>query len=329
MMTETRNSLLRCLADGRFHSGEELAELHQISRAAVWKSLKKLAREYQVPIDAVRGKGYRLKQPMELLQPDLIRTYCPPSTRAALGQLRINQTIDSTNSWLMQQAALGAESGSVCLAEQQTAGRGRHGRTWISPFGRNVYLSLLWRFRLAPGELAGMSLAAGIAVLRSLHQIGCHEAGLKWPNDILWRGRKLAGLLLEVAGESSGPSHMVIGVGLNIQLEADEDRIDQPWIDLRAIPSLQSYSRNQLVASLLDNLMVVIKEYEKHGLAAFLDEWNRFDLLKGTIVSLHSGGEQLQGRHLGISETGGIRLEVDGVARTYHAGEVSLRQALG
>jgi BirA family biotin operon repressor/biotin-[acetyl-CoA-carboxylase] ligase len=325
MQMDSKTQLIQQLADGRFHSGERLAELCGVSRAAVWKQIRSVKSDTGLQIDAVRGKGYRLASPLELLESERIKDCFSARTRQLLPKFHIHHTIDSTNSWLMQRAAQAADSGTVCLAEQQFAGKGRHGRQWVSPFGNNIYLSLLWRFELAPAELSGLSLAAGIGVLRTLRGLGCSEAGLKWPNDILWEHRKLAGLLLEVAGEAAGSAHVVIGVGLNIKLGSHGESIDQPWIDLESIPGVCPCSRNELVASLLENLLDVITEYQQTGLAGFLSEWNRYDLLKGSQVVLHSARHTYQGRHLGIDESGGIQLQIDGKSRTFFAGEVSLR----
>ena len=322
---QTRHELLRLLVDGRFHSGQELAGQLGISRSAVWKQLKSIGRELDLQIDAVSGRGYRLARPLELLEAADIEAALSEASRRRIARLHIHPSIDSTNTWLMQQAAQAAASGTVCLAEQQSAGKGRHGRHWISPFGRNIYLSLLWRFERAPAELSGMSLAAGIGVLRSVQQLECFEAGLKWPNDILWRGKKLAGLLLEVAGEAAGPSHLVVGVGLNLHLGAAGKAIDQPWVDLTSIPGVREHSRNGLVASLLENLLAVIEQYEREGLAGFLEEWDRYDLLKGTRVMVRNASQTYEGEHLGIDKTGSLRLRIAGEVKTFWAGEVSLR----
>lgn len=326
---QTKFKLLHHLSNGHFHSGEKLAAHLGISRAAVWKHLKTIEREIGVKVDAVRGKGYRLRTPLELLSAEHIETLLSARTQQLLSKLHIHHSIDSTNSWLMQQADMGVVSGTVCVAEQQTAGKGRHGRTWVSPFGSNIYLSLLWRFELAPSELTGMSLAAGIAVLRTLRQYNCHDAGLKWPNDVLWRGKKLAGLLLEVAGETTGPARVVIGLGLNIRMDSKGELIDQPWVDLASIPEAAAISRNELVAALLENLVDVIEAYQKSGLGGFIDEWNRYDLLKGEEVVVRSPNQVFQGEHLGIDTSGGIRLKIDGESRTFFAGEVSLRTVFG
>ena len=324
---DKRDRLLHALADGRFHSGEALAHQLGVTRAAVWKQLKALGRELDLEIDSVTGRGYRLAQSLELLDVARIKAHLSAPNIRLLQQLHIHSTTESTNTWLMLEAGRAAPSGTVCLAEHQTAGKGRHGRQWISPFGRNIYLSLLWRFERSPAELSGMSLAAGIGVLRTLRQFGCHEAGLKWPNDILWRGRKLAGLLLEVAGEAAGPSHLVIGVGLNLQLGAAGSAIDQPWVDLASIPDLRAHSRNELVARLMENLFEIITEYEQSGLPGFIEEWDRCDLLKGSEVVVHNASRRYQGEHLGIDPNGGLRLRVAGKVMTFWAGEVTLRPA--
>ncbi|MGD8590134.1 MAG: bifunctional biotin--[acetyl-CoA-carboxylase] ligase/biotin operon repressor BirA [Chromatiales bacterium] len=322
---DIRDRLLRALADGRFRSGEALAQELGITRAAVWKQIKRLGRELDLEIDAVSGRGYRLVQPLELLESARIEAHLPPLIRSRLQCLHIHPSIESTNSWLMQEATRAAPSGTVCLAEHQTAGKGRHGRQWISPFGRNIYLSMLWRFECSPVELSGMSLAAGIGVLRTLRLFDCQEAGLKWPNDILWRGKKLAGLLLEVAGEAAGPAYLVIGVGLNLRLDAAGAHIDQPWTDLASIPDVRTHSRNELVARLLENLLQIITEYEQTGLAGFIEEWDRYDLLKGSQVVVRNASNSYQGEHLGIDSSGCLKLKVDDEVRIFWAGEVSLR----
>ncbi|MEW8627179.1 MAG: bifunctional biotin--[acetyl-CoA-carboxylase] ligase/biotin operon repressor BirA [Candidatus Thiodiazotropha sp.] len=316
--------LINKMADGRFHSGQELGEMLGISRAGVWKRLQKIKQKYGLQVDAVKGRGYRLQESLDLLNRDSIEKVLkelgiePPP-------VEVHTTIDSTNAWLMQQAALGIKSGTVCLAEQQSGGKGRHGRHWVSPFGRNLYYSMLLRFDLAPAQVAGLSLTSAIAVLRLLRQMNCHQAGLKWPNDVLWQGRKLAGLLLQVSGESSGPSQVVIGVGLNLGMGQYGEAIDQPWADLSQIPQVKPYNRNELAARLTMHLRDVAEQYLQQGLAGFIDEWHEYDLYLGKQVVISSANNMHTGIHMGIDETGGIRIETEGEIRTFHAGEVSLR----
>ena len=318
--------LIRTLADGRFHSGEELGRLMGISRAGVWKRLKSLRQRFGLDVDAVRGRGYRLRERLDMFDVDEVLELIPEPERGAVTALHLHPLIDSTNSWLMQRGAEGEPSGSVCLAEYQLAGRGRHGRQWVSPFGRNVYLSLLWRFDLAPMQVAGLSLAAAVGVLRVLRSLDCHEAGLKWPNDILWNHKKLAGLLLEVSGEAGGPCQVVIGVGLNTWLGHAGEEIDQAWIDLSSIPHVQSHSRSQLAARLITELLRVIEQYRQQGLEGFLDEWHAGDLMLGQEVEVRSASQCHSGVHLGVDPSGAIRIDIDGEPRLFHAGEVSLRR---
>ncbi|MCU7907130.1 MAG: bifunctional biotin--[acetyl-CoA-carboxylase] ligase/biotin operon repressor BirA [Candidatus Thiodiazotropha sp. (ex Epidulcina cf. delphinae)] len=317
--------LIERLADGRFHSGRELGQLLGVSRTAVWKKLNRIKRTYGLEIDAVKGRGYRLREPLDLLDQESILQGLTEGGLERLPALHLHASIDSTNSWLLQQAATGVESGAVCLAEQQLAGKGRHGRQWVSPFGRNIYLSMLWRSELPPMQIAGLSLASAIGVMRLLHQLNVTEAGLKWPNDILWQDKKLAGLLLEVAGEASGPSQVVIGVGLNTRLGGQGERIDQPWVDLSAIPHVMPHTRNQLASAMILRLRDVVECYRLDGLEPFIDEWRQHDLLLGKEVVIRSPGQAHKGEHLGIDPSGGIRIRINDRVQCFHAGEVSLR----
>ncbi|MCU7843807.1 MAG: bifunctional biotin--[acetyl-CoA-carboxylase] ligase/biotin operon repressor BirA [Candidatus Thiodiazotropha sp. (ex Monitilora ramsayi)] len=317
--------LIRFLADGHFHSGEALGRRLGISRAAVWKRLQQATDAFGLDIDAVKGRGYRLRAPLDLLEKKGILQNLSDEDRQTMGNLYLHDTLTSTNTWLMQRGEAGESSGAVCLAEQQLSGRGRRGRQWVSPYGRNIYFSILWRFDFAPMQVAGLSLAAAIGVLRVLHELNCHEAGLKWPNDILWKKRKLAGLLLEVSGESSGPSQVVIGVGLNTYLGEAGMSIDQPWVDLNSIPGIVPFNRNEFAALLISQMIRIISIYQREGLAAFVDEWHRYDLMVGEEVEIRSATQCHHGTHLGIDITGAIRLKTQEGERLFHAGEVSLR----
>ena len=323
---DTRYLLIRSLADGNFHSGEILAQQLGLSRAAIWKQLKGLREQWGMEIYAVSGRGYRLVHALELLQQDQILALLPTATRDSFSGLEIHDIIDSTNEHLMLQGAAGASSGQVCMAERQTMGRGRRGREWISPYGSNIYLSLLWRFPLAPIELSGLSLVAGLAVVRALNHLGVTEIGLKWPNDILWQEQKLAGLLLEVTGESEGPSQVVLGVGLNTRLSNQQATgIDQPWVDLASIPGGKAVGRNHLAAELIHQLINALECFEEHGLEPLLKEWQQQDLYHNKTVTLRMGNKAIVGKHVGIDENGGLLLSHAGEVKAYYAGEVSLR----
>jgi BirA family biotin operon repressor/biotin-[acetyl-CoA-carboxylase] ligase len=213
----------------------------------------------------------------------------------------------------------------ACLAEQQLAGRGRRGRHWVSPQGGNIYLSLLWRFANGVGQLGGLSLAVGVAVHRALRQLGVAEVRLKWPNDVLVQGRKLAGILLEMSGEASGPCAVVSGLGLNVRLPAAQMAgVAQDWTDLQSVLH-NPVPRNSLVASLLNHLIAVMQDFERHGFAHFQAEWNAADAFAQQPVELQLTGETIQGIAQGVDESGALLLARNGQQERYHSGEVSLR----
>jgi BirA family biotin operon repressor/biotin-[acetyl-CoA-carboxylase] ligase len=325
---ETPLHLIRLLADGRCHSGEAIAARLGVSRAAVWKALRKAGEDLGLDIVAVRGRGYRLPTHLELLDVERILAALSAEAQRRIARLEIHDAIDSTNTRLMREAADGAPSGTLCLAERQTAGRGRLGRTWVSPFGANLYLSLLWRFPFGPAGLAGLSLAAGAAVADALRAAGAGDIALKWPNDVLWQRRKLAGLLLEVAGEAHGPAHVVVGVGVNTHLEPDQgSAIDRPWVDLDQVLGRGAYSRNALAAALAEGLVAAMERFAREGMAPFLADWERYDLYRGEQVEVHWGQQRVCGTHLGLDPQGALRLDTGAGIQTFQAGEVSLRPA--
>lgn len=318
--------LVRRLADGDYHSGETIARDLGVSRAAVWKALRRISGELGLTIESKSGRGYRLSAPLELLDEARIATELAALEQTRIARLELHAQIDSTNVRLMAAAAAGAPGGTVCLAERQTAGRGRRGRLWVSPFGANLYLSILWRFAQGPAALGGASLAAGVAVAQVLRRLGLAEIALKWPNDLLWQGRKLGGLLLEVAGEAQGPSYLVAGLGLNLRMgEAQGLAIDQPWTDLARAAGGALPGRNRLAAQLIDALARALERYGEQGLTPFLDAWRSFDRLHGARVWLRLGERTLVGAHAGIGPDGSLQLLTPEGMRSFQAGEVSLR----
>jgi BirA family biotin operon repressor/biotin-[acetyl-CoA-carboxylase] ligase len=250
----------------------------------------------------------------------------PAGAGSAGAAIEILDEVDSTNQQLLRTPDLA--SGRVCLAEAQSAGRGRRGRGWVASPCHNILMSMSWRFETGPAGLAGLSLAAGVAVLRALEEFGVHGAGLKWPNDILRDGRKLAGLLIDLRGEASGPSLVVLGLGLNVHLAPQEaELIDQPWISLReSLPA--PVDRNRLAGLLIFHLHEMFRSFELAGFEAFRAEWERRHLYAGKAVRLHSGHEDVLGTVEGIDAQGSLRVRVaGGELRTFHSGDVSLRAA--
>lgn len=319
-----RFSLVRALADGRFHSGEVLGAGLNLGRAAVWKQVQGLE-SLGLKVQAVRGRGYRLSRPLELLDTALIESRLSDDTRGCVAQLYRHDQIDSTSNYLRERLQNGAQSGTVCIAEYQTAGRGRRGRQWVSPYGRNLYLSMLWHFDAGPASLGGLSLATGIAVLNAIKKAGVAQVGLKWPNDIVSGGAKLGGVLVEISGEAAGPCCAIIGIGINVDMpEESASGVDRPWTDLCTV-ARGPVSRNELVAGLLNELAATMQEYDRHGVGAFIDEWVRHDILLGKPVELHMSREVICGYAGGIDGEGALLVEVQGEVRRFTCGEVSLR----
>jgi len=317
-----KKALLRLLADGRFHSGAELARDLGLSRTAIWNLIHELE-SLGLEICAVRGKGYRLNRPLELLCETSIRGYLSEPASALASSLEIHDELDSTNSHLARQAAAGA---AVCLAEVQSAGRGRVGRIWLSPLGGNIYLSVLWHFD-DHSAFAGLSLAVGVAVIRALRQAGVDGANLKWPNDILWHARKLGGILLEASGEAHGRHAIMIGIGLNLYMPPGRGQgIDQAWTDLAQIMGGAIPPRNRLIALLLNELLPMLRDYGQTGLRAFLDEWRAYHCFDGQLVTLQQGTHRISGRVAGVTETGLLVLECEeGGRREFASGDMRLR----
>ena len=196
-LTPIRQTLITLLSDGQFHSGEQLGEQLGISRAAVSKHMAAL-KELGLDLFSLTGKGYRLAVPMALYDEAQLQALAP------MAPVHCFPVIDSTNQYLLERVNQ-LSSGESCLAECQTAGRGRRGKPWVSPFGCQLILSMYWRLEQGMAAAMGLSLAVGVAVVQALESLGYPGVELKWPNDLYYQGRKLAGILVEMSG-SAGAS---------------------------------------------------------------------------------------------------------------------------
>lgn len=323
-----RLELLSVLADGAFHSGESLANELGVSRAAIWKHVQGLA-EWGLDVFAVRGRGYCLSRPLQLLDPNAILLALPKSIVDSVSRLEVFPVIESTNGHLMGVARSHADKGRICMAERQTDGRGRRGRTWISPFGCNLYVSVLWRFLQSPSAMSGLPLAMGVAIATALEIAGAKNVGLKWPNDIYSEERKLGGILVEMFGEAGGPSTVVVGFGININMSSVPGLpvINQPWTDFATAASVVAPCRNSLAASILGEVFTAFHIYEQFGLSPFLSRWDSLDVFKGRDVQVHLPQATVSGIAKGVDVDGALRVEVGGEPMRFLAGEVSLRLA--
>ncbi|MFJ2550266.1 bifunctional biotin--[acetyl-CoA-carboxylase] ligase/biotin operon repressor BirA [Pseudomonas sp. NPDC087612] len=311
--------LLKLLKDGRFHSGQDLGAALGVSRAAVWKQLQLLEAELNLPIHKVRGRGYQLATPLSLLEESAIAELSQGEQWPVL----IFESIDSTNAQALRSISEGQAAPFLVLAERQAAGRGRRGRQWVSPFAENLYYSLVLRIEGGMRQLEGLSLVVGLAVMRTLQAFGVAGAGLKWPNDVLVNNQKIAGILLELVGDPADVCHVVLGIGINVNMQVNE-QIDQLWTSVRRETGV-AVDRNKLVAALSQNLQQDLQRHRQSGFAAFQAEWEQSHLWQGAAVSLIAGVNRIDGIVLGIDRQGALRLEVDGVEKSFSGGELSLR----
>ncbi|MFW0756000.1 bifunctional biotin--[acetyl-CoA-carboxylase] ligase/biotin operon repressor BirA [Pseudomonas sp. H11T01] len=312
-------TLLKLLKDGRFHSGQALGAALGISRSAVWKQLQHLEADLDLSIHKVRGRGYQLATPLTLLDPAEIAS----QARACIWPVMVFDSIDSTNAQALRSIDKGVVAPFIVLAERQTAGRGRRGRKWASPFAENIYYSLVLRIDGGMRQLEGLSLVVGLAVMQTLRESGVRGAGLKWPNDVLVGQKKIAGILLELVGDPADVCHVVLGVGVNVNMQATEE-VDQQWTSMR-LESGNTFDRNHLVASLGMMLQRYLNRHQESGFAAIQAEWEQNHLWQGCAVSLIAGVNQIDGIVMGIDRQGGLRLKVGNVEKVFNGGELSLR----
>jgi BirA family biotin operon repressor/biotin-[acetyl-CoA-carboxylase] ligase len=319
--------LARRLDAAKAVSGEVLASDLGISRAAVWKRVEAL-RALGLDVVAEGGRGYRLAETVEWLDPELIRRHLALQAPGVAIPVAVAGEVESTMIEIARAAANGAPSGSVCLAEHQRAGRGRRGRAWVSPLGANLYLSMLWRFAEGLGALAGLNLAVGVAVREALATLGLARAGLKWPNDVVVDGRKIAGVLVEAGGQWNGPCHALIGVGVNWSMpQVAAAAIDQPWIDVRQVAGAP-VSRNLGAAALVARLRAALVGFEQVGAEAALEQWHEHDVLRGREVVVRDAGAAWNGIAQSVDAGGRLWVLREGAGLApVAAADVSVRVA--
>jgi BirA family biotin operon repressor/biotin-[acetyl-CoA-carboxylase] ligase len=312
-------TLLKLLRDGKFHSGQDLGAALGISRSAVWKQLQLLEAELNVPIHKVRGRGYQLANGLSLLDEAAITA----AARSSHWPITLLASTDSTNAEALRAIGRGCQAPFLILAERQTAGRGRRGRAWVSPFAENLYYSLVLRVDGGMRQLEGLSLVVGLAVMHTLRGLGVSQAGLKWPNDVLVGQSKIAGILLELVGDPADVCHVVIGIGINVNMQST-DKVDQQWTSMR-LASGQAVDRNALVASLSDTLGHYLQRHQREGFAGIQAEWEAHHLWQGRAVRLIAGANEILGTVAGIDRQGALRLKIGDEEHSYSGGELSLR----
>ncbi|MCH1921627.1 bifunctional biotin--[acetyl-CoA-carboxylase] ligase/biotin operon repressor BirA [Shewanella sp. A3A] len=314
---QRKRAILHTLSRGDFVSGEYIAEQLGVSRAAVGKQISGLS-DYGLDIASVKGKGYKLFNPLFLIDDERLVAGCA-------NRCFYFDEIDSTNAFLLNHAEE-LQRGDICIAEYQAAGRGRRGRKWHSPYGSHLYFSMHWHLQQGMAQAMGLSLVVACSLVQVLQQFGAAGLGVKWPNDIYLDGRKLAGVLIEMNGAADSGCNVVIGIGVNIAMPAPQgELIDQPWSDLQQLASMPD--KTDLALALYQQLLDDLQLFERDGLAAFQTRWNAADIYQGQEVNLLLGEHVVSGRYLGIDEQGGVLLNTANGQQQFVGGEISLRKA--
>lgn len=317
--TPTPLLLIEILADGNIHSGEQLGESLGMTRAGINKHIQTL-RSWGIDVQTVAGKGYQLDAPMNLLNADSVNKNIKGEPASVI------PVIDSTNQYLIQRISE-LKSGDVCIAEYQSAGRGRRGRQWISPFGRNLYLSMYWRLDQGPAAAIGLSLVVGVIMAEVLQKLGADGVKVKWPNDLYLNDKKLSGILVELTGKTGDVAHIVTGIGINIAMSKNQtEAINQQWINLEQVGI--KIDRNELACEITNALREAFVQFEKQWLSMFIERWKRLDNFMDRRVKLIIGEKEIFGIAKGINDQGALLLEQDGKIIPYIGGEISLRIAL-
>jgi BirA family transcriptional regulator, biotin operon repressor / biotin---[acetyl-CoA-carboxylase] ligase len=316
-------SLLRILADGSFHSCERLGRTLGISRSGVDDQVHGIE-ALGLHIFKVRGRGYRLAEPIDLLDRDALaarlQTSCPALS------VEVRDECPSTSTAL---ASEDAPHGAVLVCEHQSAGRGRRGNAWLSAPAGSLTFSLSWHFSQGPAGLAGLSLAVAVGAVRALERLGIEGVQLKWPNDLYCEGRKLGGILIESSGDALGPSAVIVGLGLNVRINsALHARIDRPVTDLASCRGVAVPRRTVLLGALLESLADVLAHFAREGFAPFRDDWQQRHVWQGRRVRLALADRRVaEGEALGVAEDGALVLSSPRGVERFHSGELSLRRA--
>lgn len=325
-----QRKLLQQLSDGELHSGSELAANLGITRSAIWKHIKQLE-SLDIRVEGQAGQGYRLQSPLELLDKSALLENLGSSARELCADFELLWVSESTSNELLGQPAPAEGKARVCIAEYQSAGRGRRGRHWCAPAGHSVCLSVGWTFMTAPPDFSCLGLAVGIATMRAVQRAGAAGVQLKWPNDVVIKNRKLAGVLIDVQGESGGPLHIVAGVGLNYRLsqQVQEAVIADAGLEpaglIDAVPE-NCAGRNAVAAFLIDEIITVLSDYAAEGFAPLAAEWNAADSLAGRELDVSVNGMQISGVAKGITADGRLKLDSGDKMHLLVSGDVTLRK---
>lgn len=251
------------------------------------------------------------------LSVDNIMQYFSPSLPISSPQIHLFKCLDSTNTWLKNNG----KCGDICIAEQQTAGRGRRGNQWLSPDAENIYCSVKWCFNTSPTHLSLLSLVVGLSIAKALEKIGLRGHGVKWPNDIFWQGRKMGGILIEAISSSSQvmQQQLIIGFGLNVNMPSSVgNTIDQPWVSLNDAMG-KSINRQQLLVFILEYLVHDLQHFEHLDIQQFQSDWQQWDILRDQSVTILQEHQEQIGVVKGLDVQGRLGIKLNSGKLMYYA----------
>ncbi len=317
------DEVIQLLADGQFHSGEDIGKTLGISRSAIWKITKQLD-DVGIEIHRVQGRGYCIPGGIQFYSEDKLKQFLSQDAFERLKNIAILNRVNSTNAFLQEKIKEDWTSASLCLAEYQSEGKGRRDRSWLSPYGKNIYMSLVWEFVAGPGALNGLTLLVGLAIIKALSKFNITGLSLKWPNDVMWNGNKLAGVLTEINVDDINGCQAIIGIGLNLHLPSKiRNQLHNQITDMQTI--LGAYpDKNYITALILEELLTLLPEFESKGFEHFVDQWRGYDHLLNKQIILHTIQDKVEGVAQGVDHTGALEIKVDGNIKKFYSGEASI-----
>jgi BirA family biotin operon repressor/biotin-[acetyl-CoA-carboxylase] ligase len=306
----TRKHLLSCLKENKGHwiSGETLSGRLDVSRAAINKHIKKL-RQDGYPIESSTKKGYCLKPFVDILLKDEIREKLDTGIFGKTDILHFTNT-DSTNLQAKILAAGGAPEGTLIVAESQYSGRGRKGRTWFSPQGFGIYSSLILRPAISPAEAPGITLMTAVAAAETVIALTGIPASIKWPNDIMVKNKKIAGILTEISTEMDSVDFIIVGLGLNVNTPADAFPPDLKTVATSVVAETgQRFSRVKMLQAYLKNLETHYENFKKEGFSGIRNQWKAYTDIIGKKVTVSKVAGKIAGKVLDVDDEGVLILE--------------------
>lgn len=325
--SKTQIELLNALSDGKCHSGSALGDQLGISRTAIWKQISQL-NQMGLDVERIAQQGYQLNQPLILLNKEKILNKIAAQLTDNLPEIITFASVDSTNRYLKDLPS--SKQIRLCTAETQTQGRGRFGRHWESPFAHNICFSLRWPMNCCLSRLSSLSLVIGLAIIKTLEQFSIgDDIGIKWPNDIYWKDKKLCGILIEVLAESNGDSEVIIGIGMNVNTDTRKTCLDLgAWCSLYEI-SGKTFDRNLLIAELFIQINDYLQQFLQSGFNSFIPEWQAKDYLADKMISVSQPISTHKGRACGVNELGQLGIVNDEGEKIWlSSGDTSINRSI-